>query len=127
MPCPPLCRIRPFTNRGLRNGIALPYLPGEEHGVLSRVRVVPLPDPLERESLGAVEPLCFLVPRPDLEVDPHRSCQRPPADALPEQRLSHAMPSPRRGHGDIQQVRLPRHGPGYGVPEDLPVLAFRHD
>src|SRR5512147_1481391 len=122
MPCPALCRIRPVTNRGLRNGIALPYLPGEEHCVLPRVGVVPLADPLEREPLGAVEPLRFLVPRTDLEMDPHRSGPRPPADALPEQRPADPGTPSRRGHGDVQQVGLARHGPGDGVPENSPVL-----
>src|SRR5512139_3489681 len=111
MPCPALCRIRPLTNRGLRNGIALPYLPGEEHGVLPRVGVVPLADPLEREPLVAVEPLRFLVPRPDFEVYPRCPGPRPPADTLPEQSPAHAGSPSSRGHGDVQQVRLPRHGP----------------
>src|SRR3990170_1485746 len=119
MPLPVLRRIFPWTKRGLRNGIALSYLPVEDDGVLPRVGVIPFPDPPEHESHPSIEAQRALVPRAHLEEDPGCPRARRAADALGQERPADPPPPPFGVHGDVQQVGLSRDGPADGVPEDL--------
>src|SRR5512134_2549061 len=111
MPLPALRRIFPWIKRGLRNGIALPYLPVKDHGVLLRVGVIPFSDPPPYESHRAIEPLRGLVPGAHFEEDPRSPRTRRAADALGKERPPDPPPPVLGVHGDIQQMGLSRDGP----------------
>src|SRR3970282_2249913 len=116
MPLPVLRRIFPWTKRGLRNGIALSYLPVEDDGVLPRVGVIPFPDPPEHESHPSIEATRALFPRAHLEEDPGCPRARRAADALGQERPADPPPPPFGVHGDVPQGGLSRGGPADQLP-----------